>query len=368
MCNTKDIALNKSDIDNRLQCIANLLLLNASFVDNLGILNGKMGIAIFFYHYYRLSGNKIYEEYAGELIDEIYEDISPGTLVSFEDGLTGIGWGIEYLVRNGFVQADTDEALSEIDNAIYRARINSPILINNGKELFGYGHYYIKRLTGKEINDDDLNTLIKKYHLIFLTDECERILLQDYYKGFNIESLSTDTINSFIWFLLEMNHLEIFPSKTKKVLQKIPFIVESSFQNSPDTSGLNQMKALLTNILPHILEPVSKDSPEDNPEIDMLEKYNIKSSDVKIEDFIKNTWQQIVFEPYVARENEAADYFNKVFSAIDNEKKWNIILENLDKSRFGLTGLAGLGLGLVFEGLKNESRTTCQKSEQTTIK
>ena len=54
-------------IIDRLRRIANVLLLNASFIDNPGLLNGKMGIAIFFYHYSRYTKNKIYEDYAGEL-------------------------------------------------------------------------------------------------------------------------------------------------------------------------------------------------------------------------------------------------------------------------------------------------------------
>lgn len=105
-------------IEDRLRRIANFLLLNASFIDNLGLLNGKMGIAIFFYHYSRYTQNKIFEDYAGELIDEIYEEINVNTPVNFADGLTGIGWGIEYLVKNHFTEGDTDEVLAEIDNTM----------------------------------------------------------------------------------------------------------------------------------------------------------------------------------------------------------------------------------------------------------
>ncbi len=99
-----------SFIDATLKRIANILLINGSFTDNLGLLNGKMGIAIFFFHYARYC-NKVYEDYAGELVDEIYDEINTNTPVNFADGLTGIGWGIEYLVKNGFVQANIDEAL-----------------------------------------------------------------------------------------------------------------------------------------------------------------------------------------------------------------------------------------------------------------
>ncbi len=106
-----------SNIDALLERIANILLLNGSFTDYLGLLNGKMGIAIFFFHYARYCNNTVYEDYAGEFVDEIYEEINTSTPVNLADGLTGIGWGIEYLVKNGFVQANTDDALSEIDSA-----------------------------------------------------------------------------------------------------------------------------------------------------------------------------------------------------------------------------------------------------------
>lgn len=102
----KDLSTDQK-IDDRVHRIANVLLLNASFTDNIGLLNGKMGISIFFYRYGRYTGNKIFTDYAGELIDEIYEEINTNTGLDFANGLTGIGWGIEYLVENRFIDADT---------------------------------------------------------------------------------------------------------------------------------------------------------------------------------------------------------------------------------------------------------------------
>ena len=54
-------------------------------------MNGKMGIAIYFFHLSRETNNQIYEDYAGELVDEIYEEITSYTPVGFENGLAGIG-------------------------------------------------------------------------------------------------------------------------------------------------------------------------------------------------------------------------------------------------------------------------------------
>jgi hypothetical protein len=40
-----------SEVDDRISRITNILLLNTSFIDNPGLLNGKMGIAIYFYYF-----------------------------------------------------------------------------------------------------------------------------------------------------------------------------------------------------------------------------------------------------------------------------------------------------------------------------
>ena len=101
-----------------LERIANHLIINSSFLDDLGLFHGKMGIVIFFYHYSRYTNNPIYEEFAGELLDEVYEDIHRGMSFDFENGLCGIGWGIEYLLQNGYIEGDSDEILEDIDRKI----------------------------------------------------------------------------------------------------------------------------------------------------------------------------------------------------------------------------------------------------------
>jgi len=52
--------ITKVDIEDRILCINNVLLLNASFIDNLGLMHGEMGIAIYFFHLALETQNKIY--------------------------------------------------------------------------------------------------------------------------------------------------------------------------------------------------------------------------------------------------------------------------------------------------------------------
>lgn len=98
-----------------LDRIAKYLILNSSFLDNSGLVNGKMGVVIFFCHYSRYCKNLLYDDFAGELLDEIYEDITIDAPIDFENGLSGIGWGIEYLIQNYFMQGNSSQILEEID-------------------------------------------------------------------------------------------------------------------------------------------------------------------------------------------------------------------------------------------------------------
>lgn len=94
------------------------LLLNSGFLESPGLFNGKMGSVLFFFHYARYTQNTLYEEYAGELLERICRELAEETPTNFSNGLCGIGWGIEYLVHEGFLDCDTDEVLSDIDRKI----------------------------------------------------------------------------------------------------------------------------------------------------------------------------------------------------------------------------------------------------------
>ena len=81
-------------------------MLHGSFTKDIGLLDGKMGIVIFFFNYSRFTNNTLYSDFAYDLIDEIYNDLSSDYSINFDDGLCGIGWGIEYLIANQFVNTD----------------------------------------------------------------------------------------------------------------------------------------------------------------------------------------------------------------------------------------------------------------------
>jgi len=118
---------------------------------NQGLLHGNMGISIFLYHLSRATGNPEPEEMADQLLDKVFASLTTQASTDFEHGLAGIGWGIEYLLQNGFADGNADEILDEVDTKVYRTLTHENLPNNfeftNG--LTGYLWFLNSRLKNK---------------------------------------------------------------------------------------------------------------------------------------------------------------------------------------------------------------------------
>ena len=231
------------------------LLLNSGFIENTGLLNGKMGIAICFYHLAREYNNRIYENFAGDLIDEIYQEITVETPVDFENGLAGIGWGIEYLVQNGFIEANTDEVLEEFDYRISEELIhNNQIGIGLQDGILGIGAYFLNRLRNQIPGDTKIPVLTSQQaiprlidKLDSLTGDISKILpepqtsnnKQQTLNSYRVEPQATNLLNHkpqttnnqlfditwdypvLVWLLAELYRLNISNLKIKKFANRL---------------------------------------------------------------------------------------------------------------------------------------------------
>lgn len=154
----------------KLEEITDMLLQELPNMKNAGLLNGKMGISLFFYHLARETESSEHHDMAGKLIDEVYEEVNANRLPpDFANGLAGIAWGIEYLVQNEFVDAETDLILSDVDDKIYQFITTTrdlPLGIESG--MMGYMLYLHSRLNGNAQDSEDMSTLIFNRLLIDL--------------------------------------------------------------------------------------------------------------------------------------------------------------------------------------------------------
>ncbi len=123
-------------------------MLDTYFMRDLGLFHGKMGIVIAMAEYYRYTNNEIYFDVASYLLDNIMEKIHKNLTYSFDTGLCGIGWGIEYMIQHGFVEGESVEICEEIDYKIMETdpRRITDISLDTGFE--GLLHYVIYHLQG----------------------------------------------------------------------------------------------------------------------------------------------------------------------------------------------------------------------------
>ena len=126
------------------EIVRNELILSCSS-QNLSLCNGRMGLTLFFFHYYRYTKKQIYEDIAGELLDDIFEDINTALPINFQNGLCGIGWGIEYLIQNRFVES-TEDILESIDQKIMEKDIRRINDFSFETGIEGIAWYFLLRL------------------------------------------------------------------------------------------------------------------------------------------------------------------------------------------------------------------------------
>ncbi|MCP5107269.1 MAG: lanthionine synthetase C family protein [bacterium] len=209
----------------KLSEISDVLLKNTEKVkSNIGVMGGKAGIALFFFYYANLTMEEKYVDFAHELITDIFDEINKEfSLHTFAGGLAGVGWMMEHLVKNEFVEADTDEILESLDPFLHKAMIYD-IEKKNYDFLHGAvgtGTYFLSRLPKKSAEDN----------LIELVDHLDKISLKqehgiawqsvlDHEKGNEGINLSlSHGISAIIVFLSKLGEQGIYTEKVSTLLE-----------------------------------------------------------------------------------------------------------------------------------------------------
>ncbi|MFV0271360.1 MAG: hypothetical protein ACK5HZ_06725 [Macellibacteroides fermentans] len=250
-------------VEEQLAQIANILLINGTLTECPGLVHGKTGVAIFFFHYARYTENMLFADYAFDLIGLIQNQIHVNSSADYERGISGIGIGINYLVVNGFLIAEDDICI-DLDQRMFRAVMSDPWLdysLYSG--LAGYGRYWISRLNSQvsilhareclsrivEFIDEnffdipfddriDVYCFLFDLHRFSGFESCQKLLLQlklyEHEKSFL--RLGNSTLGNFIrklqydQFFNKSNQIKIY-----KYLNRIPNL---NFEEPPTSMGL----------------------------------------------------------------------------------------------------------------------------------
>jgi len=198
-------------------------------ISDIGILKGRMGIAIFMFHYARFSNNDSYKISADKMLSDLVKDIQQDTHYGFATGLSGIGWGIEYLCQRGFVEGDTNEILSDFDEIIMETDPKRIANLNRNYGLGGIVLYLLTRLYTIEKEKKD-NPFDKEYLSNVYNRICSVIEQRD---------ATCDSIEIFIEFL------DYYQGK-KSIAQ--PEIYDVCFLLNPQDIPLQDLELGLTGV------------------------------------------------------------------------------------------------------------------------
>ncbi|WP_321279875.1 lanthionine synthetase C family protein [Marinifilum fragile] len=215
--------INRTEIESKLSQIEEILISQKeAFESGQGLMGGKLGIALFFLYYAKMTNRQKPYDFGVELISKVFDDINNGfNYHTHAGGLAGIGAILTLLTEADLLDADLNEILNGLDEYLYTLMISE---IRNGNYDFlhgavGLGFYFLKRNTKDSKNYlaefiHELNTIATKDEegirwLSFLKNTKQ-------IKGFNI-SLSHG-LASIIVFLSKVYSAGIVRDKTGELL------------------------------------------------------------------------------------------------------------------------------------------------------
>lgn len=127
-------------------------VLKVDTLENHALYNGKLGMAILFYEYSRYSRDELYEQFADDILDSILE--LPDTLsFRLSDGLSGIGWGITYLLTESFIIGDIEDILFEVDMKIKEINILDKDEMDDYQTYLKFRENYMNTKKKRQVSD-----------------------------------------------------------------------------------------------------------------------------------------------------------------------------------------------------------------------
>lgn len=218
--------------------ISMLLSLNQKIYSSIdqypiGLLNGKMGICIYFYHLSRMENVVEYEKIADKILDTIIEEIPSNKFknarsIIVSDGLAGIAVGISHLIKEKFLTGDINTVLDDIDDTIFNIIAFEE---NNFSNMFIQEKIYL--LYYLYIRHDEQNTKDGKYIFSELIINIIESIYQQITPAFFDEPVSFSIyeyhLPAFLFIISKIMSLDIYNYRISKILYEFSIKISGSF-------------------------------------------------------------------------------------------------------------------------------------------
>lgn len=317
---------------------------------NIGLLNGKTGLCLY---YFILNRGDNDVNLAQNLLDNVISNLKIGsTDTTFATGLSGISWAIEFLIRNCYINGDPEEVVYELDNNIFK-NIAYSILNKADFEsgILGYLFYYLYKM--QFLKGDSLSFALYEKVVVKLLNDLSDLLENN---GLSVKPSHEFTV---FWdlpiclFLLgRVYKLNIHLNKVDNILSILtPMILELRVPSNAYKLSLGVgLSCLLREVKDDRLSSFLQTLHEEfNIELLLNEEFRDKSL------HFKNGLSGIYFLLWLKSlvSNESGETFSllkfRILDRIKNSSFWDIDFHNIDEynvlSSFDL-GLSGIGISI----------------------
>lgn len=189
-------------VDSKYEMLSYLTeIIKKNMPESIGLIHGQMGIVIFLYHYARFSNNVDILEFSDRLLNQIIKSIKSEISYCFISGLCGIGWAIEYLYQNSFIEVDINKMLNYIDKKIMEI---DPLRIEDLDKDYGLGgivQYLLARLYS--IHNIKIDNPFDDIYLTSVYNRIKKIIEER-----NTESNSIDVFLDFLYYYNNNSKIE----------------------------------------------------------------------------------------------------------------------------------------------------------------
>ena len=132
------------------QLLLHQVVLHANDVPARGLFEGQMGIVRALSEYARARKLRPLKIAINFLLDQVLDNLSTEMPLDFANGLTGIGWGVEYLLQNQFQRGQGADICAAIDQKLMQQNILRQTDLSLEKGLEGWLHYIVAHLQGAQ--------------------------------------------------------------------------------------------------------------------------------------------------------------------------------------------------------------------------
>ncbi len=169
----------KESLERKLDEIS--IILKDAYKNDLeiGIFSGISGISLFFFYYAKYLNDDSYSDIGVEIITECIDRINKDyTYPTYCSGIAGAGWVLDHLEEEAFIELNTDDILGDLDTYLFNVMLKD--LKDNNYDFLhgaiGYGYYFLKRFKNTK------STKLKARYVEFLTElisSLEKLSIKD---------------------------------------------------------------------------------------------------------------------------------------------------------------------------------------------